>query len=104
MINLAVEESITNTVSCGLRGVVQPRFEIAVQVKSTVLVLTTFDNGQSFDPTQAASPDVTLPLDERQVGGLGTYLVKGFADRMNCEFADSENRLTLEHDLTPAST
>ena len=37
------------------------------------------------------------------VGGLGLYLIKTFADRVSYEFADGKNRLTLEHDLTPAA-
>ena len=54
------------------------------------------------DPTHDTSPDVSSPVNERPVAGLGLYLVKTFADRVAYEFVDGKNRLTLEHDLRPA--
>lgn len=102
MINLALDELITNTVSYGLRGVDQPQIEITVQLNDSVLVLNVVDNGHRFDPTQDTGPDVSSDIDERPVGGLGLHLIKSFADRMRYEYVDGKNRLTLEHDLAPA--
>ncbi len=101
MINLAVDELINNTASYGLQGVTRPKIEIALQVNSTVLVLTMVDNGQPFDPTQDTNPDLSSVVDDRPIGGLGLHLVKAFADRIKYEYVDGKNRLTLEHDLTP---
>ncbi len=101
MMNLALEELITNTVSYGLEGVTQPEIEIAAQVNGPVLALTIVDNGQQFDPTQDTHPDLSSPIEDRPIGGLGVYLVKAFADRMTYEYVDGKNRLTLEHDLAP---
>ncbi len=101
MINLAVEELITNTVSYGLRGVTQPKIEIALQVNSTVLAVTMVDNGEPFDPTQDTNPDLSSAVDDRPIGGLGLHLVKTFAARIKYEYVDGKNRLTLEHDLKP---
>ena len=100
MINLAVEELITNTVSYGLVGVTQPKIEVALQVSNGVLVLNMADNGKRFDPTQDTDPDLSSGVDERPIGGLGLHLVKSFASRMKYDYVDGENRLTLEHDLT----
>ncbi len=100
MINLAVEELITNTVSYGLVGVTQPRIEVALQVSNGVLVLNMADNGKPFDPTEDTNPDLSSGVDERPIGGLGLHLVKAFASRMKYDYVDGENRLTLEHDLT----
>ena len=101
MINLALEELVTNTVSYGLRGVAQPKIEITVQVNGTVLVLTVADNGQQFDPTQDTRPDLSSAVDDRPIGGLGLHLIKTFADRMKYEYVEGKNRLTLEYDLAP---
>ncbi len=101
MINLALDELITNTVSYGLRGVSEPMIEIAVRVQDSILALTVVDNGQQFDPTQDTNPDLSSAIDERTIGGLGLHLIKSFADRMEYEYVDGKNRFTLEHDLTP---
>ena len=101
MINLALDELITNTVSYGLRGVHRPRIEVGLRIDDTLLVLTMVDNGQKFDPTEDTGPDLSSAVDERPIGGLGLHLIKTFADRMNYEYVDGRNRLTLEHDLAP---
>ncbi|MDE2772878.1 MAG: ATP-binding protein [Gemmatimonadota bacterium] len=102
MINLALDELITNTVSYGLQGVEQPQIEITVKVDDAAVVLTVVDNGRRFDPTQDTGPDLSSDIDDRPVGGLGLHLIKSFADRMKYEYVDGKNRLTLEHDLVRA--
>ncbi|MCY4121283.1 MAG: ATP-binding protein [Acidobacteria bacterium] len=101
MINLALDELITNTVSYGLRGIARPRIEVALEISDSMLVLTMVDNGQKFDPTQDTDPDLSSTVEERPIGGLGLHLIKTFADRVNYEYSDGRNRLTLEHDLKP---
>ena len=103
MVNLALDELITNTVSYGLRGVARPKIEVTLQVSDTMLVLSMVDNGRKFDPTESMHPDLSSPVEERPVGGLGLHLIKAFADRVKYEYAEGRNRLTLEHDLTPAT-
>ena len=100
MINLALDELITNSVTYGFDGVVNPRIEVTVRIEGDALVLTTVDNGRRFDPTEAKEPDVDAPVDRRPIGGLGLHIIKTFADRVAYEFENGRNRLTLEHDLS----
>ena len=101
MINLALDELVTNSVGYGFEGVGDPRIEITMWVSGTLLVLTIVDNGREFDPLARADPDVSSPLEERPVGGLGLHLVRTFADRLTYRFADGRNWLTLEHNHAP---
>jgi serine/threonine-protein kinase RsbW len=101
MLNLVLDELVANAVNYGFDGVAEPRIDIALWVSGTLLVLTMVDNGRRFDPTESASPDLTSPLDERAVGGLGLHLVGTFADRVTYQFTEGRNRLTLEHNYTP---
>lgn len=103
LINLALDELITNIVSYGMRGVARPRIEISLKVNGTLLVLSMEDNGRKFDPTESTNPDLDSPVDERPVGGLGLHLIKTFADRVRYEYSNGRNRLTLEHDLAPGT-
>ena len=96
MINLALDELITNAVTYGLSA----KVEVSLEVTDAVLSLTIVDSGPRFDPTELQEPDVLSPLEERAVGGLGVHLVKTFADRVTYEFTGGKNRLTLEHDYT----
>ena len=54
MLNLALDELITNSVNYGFDGVAEPRIEITLWVSGRLLVLTLTDNGRRFDPTERA--------------------------------------------------
>ncbi|MYD86503.1 MAG: ATP-binding protein [Acidobacteria bacterium] len=103
VINLALDELITNTVTHGLEDMADAEIRIRMRVVAGTLILVMEDNGQPFDPTQDTNADVTSSLEERAVGGLGLHLVKSFADRVSYEFVEGRNRLTMEHDLAKAS-
>ena len=53
------------------------------------------DSGKAFDPTQMPDADVTLSADERQIGGLGIFLIRQIMDDVRYERADGRNVLTL---------
>ena len=44
-------------------------------------------------------PDITLPAEERQIGGLGIYMVKKSMDNVIYEHRDGKNILTLMKNL-----
>jgi len=102
-VNLALDELITNTVMHGIEGTTEVEIRIGMRVDAGKLTVVLEDNGQPFDPTRDDSVDVTSPLEERSVGGLGLHLVKSFADRISYRFVDGRNRLTMEHDLAAAA-
>jgi anti-sigma regulatory factor (Ser/Thr protein kinase) len=53
------------------------------------------DSGVPFDPLKKADPDVTLPAEEREIGGLGIFMTKKTMDEVRYEYKDGQNRLTL---------
>jgi sigma-B regulation protein RsbU (phosphoserine phosphatase) len=61
---------------------------------SIVLVLT--DTGKEFDPTAAPEADVTLSADEREIGGLGIFLIRQIMNEVKYERIEGKNVLTLE--------
>ena len=102
VINLALDELITNAVMYGFSGVAVPEIEITIRVDNRSVVVVMEDNGRPFDPTQVDEADTVSGLEDRPVGGLGLFLVKTFADRMAYTSAEGRNRLTIEHDLETA--
>lgn len=59
------------------------------------------DDGPAFDPLGAASPDTSLGVDARPIGGLGIELVKRLMDEVQYERRDGRNRLRLARRLVP---
>ena len=62
----------------------------------TCMASVTFeDSGVPYDPLKKTDPDVSLSAEERQVGGLGIFLVKKTMDAMEYERRDDRNVLTI---------
>ena len=53
------------------------------------------DSGIPFDPLAKPDPDITLSAKERQIGGLGIYMMKKTMDEVGYEYRDGENILTM---------
>ena len=54
------------------------------------------DSGIPFDPLAKPDPDITLPAEKKQIGGLGIYIVKKTMDEVSYEYRDGHNYLTLK--------
>ncbi|WP_187146114.1 ATP-binding protein [Methanocorpusculum labreanum] len=57
------------------------------------LIIT--DLGVPFNPLEYAEPDVTLPIDDRNVGGWGIFLSRKLTDRITYERVNGTNVLTV---------
>ena len=57
------------------------------------------DGGTPFDPLAKADPDTMLSGEEREIGGLGIFMVKTMVDEVEYEYRDGCNRLTLRKQL-----
>ena len=58
------------------------------------VVITFIDNGVPYDPLKKDDPDTTLSADDRDIGGLGIFMVKKTMDDILYEYKDGQNRLT----------
>lgn len=54
------------------------------------------DKGVPYNPLEKADPDITLSAEERQIGGLGIYMVKQSMDKVEYRYEDGCNILTIE--------
>ena len=99
-IDIAVEEIFVNICKYAYhpeKGRAVVRVEVSddpVQVKITFI-----DHGKPYDPLLKDDPDVTLSADEREIGGLGIFMVKQTMDAVEYEYKDGSNILTLVKNL-----
>ena len=63
------------------------------------VVITFIDNGVPYDPLAKADPDTTLSAEERDIGGLGIYMVKKSMDDIAYEYKDGHNILKIKKNL-----
>lgn len=98
-INLALEEAIVNIIMYAYPA--EEQHEILLKVTSTEqqLIFWLTDNGQSFDPTQVPDADISLPLEERTIGGLGIFLIRSIMNEVTYTRLDGENHLIMKKNL-----
>jgi anti-sigma regulatory factor (Ser/Thr protein kinase) len=95
-LRLAVVELVTNTITHGyLEANRSGAVELRADMDERTLTVTLEDTGVPFDPTQALPPDLTLPADQRKIGGLGVYLALRDVGSYRYERAGDRNRSVL---------
>ncbi|MBR6012471.1 MAG: ATP-binding protein [Selenomonadaceae bacterium] len=60
------------------------------------LCLTFIDGGKSHNPLEHADPDITLAAEDRDIGGLGIFLVKKNVDEISYKYEDGKNILSVK--------
>ena len=75
-------------------GIVTVRVEVTDNPLE--VVITFIDNGTPYDPLAKADPDITLSVEERDVGGLGIYMVKKSMDDISYKYRDGQNILRIK--------
>ncbi len=61
--------------------------------------ITFVDNGIPYDPLAKLDPDTTLSIEDREIGGMGIFIVKKSMDSVNYEYKDGKNILTIKKKL-----
>lgn len=64
-------------------------------VEEGMAVMTFIDSGVPYNPLAKPDPDLTLPTQERPIGGLGIYMVKKTMDSVAYEHKDGQNIFTM---------
>jgi len=69
--------------------------EISICKNGDVVSVTLKDRGIPYDPLKKPDPDITLSVKDRQIGGLGIFLVKKNMDSVEYKYEDGHNILTI---------
>lgn len=95
-IDVAVDEIFTNISSYAYEpgtGEATIRFEFDEATRT--VRISFIDTGMEFNPLEKDDPDVSLSAEERQIGGLGIFLVKKTMDKMTYLRTEGQNILTI---------
>ncbi|MDP7276116.1 MAG: anti-sigma factor antagonist [Planctomycetaceae bacterium] len=92
-VDLAVEELVMNVIRYAFLDDDTHSIEIELAIEGDQIVLRIVDDGRPFDPRE--NPVLDLQSDDREVGGLGLYLVLDMVDMLKYERVDEENRVEV---------
>ena len=98
-LNLVLEEAVTNVIMYAYPKEEHEYIHLTAKEQEGKLIFILIDSGKAFDPTQAPDADITLSADDRQIGGLGIFLIRKIMNEVKYERIDGKNVLTLEKEL-----
>ena len=99
-ISVAAEEVFVNIAHYAYapdKGRAKVRVEVSGE--PVTVSITFIDKGMPYDPLAREDPDLSLPAEERQIGGLGVFLVKQTMDDVSYTYKDGQNILSLKKNL-----
>ncbi len=97
-VDLAVEELVMNVIRYAFIDDDTHPIDIEIAIEGDQVVLRIADEGRPFDPRE--NPELDLDADDRQVGGLGLYLVVDMVDMLKYQRVDEQNRVEVRISMT----
>ncbi len=94
-LDLAVEELFVNVANYAYAPQTG-KAEIEIDLAGEIVTIAMKDAGVPYNPFAREDPDTTLSADERQIGGLGVFLVKKNTDAADYRFEDGKNIVTIQ--------
>lgn len=96
-INIAIDEIYSNIVK--FSGATEVTLIVEIRKATLSARLTFIDNGKPYDPIKQADPDISLPAEEREIGGLGIFIVKKTMDSVCYRRNGDKNELAITKTL-----
>jgi len=99
-LDIAIEEIFANIAHYAYSsGVGKATVRVDVKEKPLSVEITFCDEGIQYNPLDREDPDTTLSAEERNIGGLGIFMVKKSMDAVEYEYADGKNILKISKDI-----
>ena len=99
-LDVAVEELFVNIASYAYApGTGDAVIRIETEGEPPSVSVTFIDSGVPYDPLAKPDPDITLSAMDREIGGLGIFMVKKSMDDMRYQRKDGKNILTIRKKL-----
>ena len=92
---MALDEALTNVVLYAYPEDQRGTVGIRICRNDNTITAEVVDHGKPFDPTAHPAPDITLPIEQRPIGGLGIHLMRNLVTSLRYYRDQEENHLVL---------
>ena len=99
-IDIAIDELFSNIARYAYNpetGDVTVRVEVTE--RPPAVIISFIDCGKPYNPLAKEDPDIALSAEEREIGGLGIFMVKEIMDEMRYQYKDGQNILTIRKNI-----
>jgi anti-sigma regulatory factor (Ser/Thr protein kinase) len=93
--DLAIEEHLTNILSYGFADSAEHIIAVNFQILGGELVIEIIDDGRAFNPTTYPKPNLNIPAEQREIGGLGIHMILQSMDSVSYERSNNRNLLRM---------
>lgn len=94
-LKLAVDEACTNIIQHGYKDMDPGSIILSFRIEPDRILVQITDFGHIFEPASAPKPDVEAALDDRELGGMGLYLIYQTMDNIDYQSSEDGNTLTF---------
>ena len=98
-LNLVLEEAVSNVILYAYGEEKHKEISLMAKISDGNLVFVLTDSGKEFDPTKVPDADITLSAEEREIGGLGIFLIRQIMNLVEYQRIDGKNVLTMGKQL-----
>ena len=94
-LNLVMEEMVVNVISYAYPEGSDAEIELLAYSDAKELTLVLSDQGREFDPTAKKDSDMSVNPAEREIGGMGIFIVKNLMNKVTYQRLEGRNLLTM---------
>ena len=98
-LNLVMEEMVSNIIFYAYPEGVEATIELLAECDGKELTLILSDQGRAFDPTLKENFDMDVNPAERELGGMGIFIVKNIMNQVTYQCLEGRNLLTMKKSI-----
>ena len=98
-LNLVLEEMVSNVIFYAYPEGKTAEIELVAETRGKELTFVITDSGKEFDPTAKEDADPNVNPMDRDIGGMGIYIVKNIMNEVSYQRLEGKNLLTLKKDI-----
>jgi len=98
-LNLVMEEMVSNVIFYAYPKGKTAEIELVAESKGKELTFVITDSGKEFDPTLKEDANTDIDPVEREIGGMGIYIVKNIMNEVTYQRLEGKNLLTMKKDI-----
>jgi serine/threonine-protein kinase RsbW len=98
-LNLVMEEMVSNIIFYAYPEGTQASIELMAESDGKELTFVLSDQGREFDPTVMDEADVDTNPADRELGGMGIFIVKNIMNQVTYQRLEGKNLLTMKKEI-----
>ena len=103
-VRLALEEVVSNIIKYGFEDNYEHQISIEMNLQGETVTIKIKDDGKPFNPLEVKNANLEKPFDEREIGGMGIYIVRQLMDELRYNREKDNNVLLLRKYITNRSS